>query len=212
MAKEKFAVAKESKAGKNVDRLPEETGEKAVGVSEADQELAEINEAIAFGKQTESFLKKHPGVLAKAGGMAEKVFPTNQVRKYWDKFPKEAQTALLYADLGTNANVITSPVAVPLRFLRKIGIIDYKGDGEESDIDQKTSIQKGIEWLAKHYPETAEMAGPLIDLKDGFSELGKDVRRGVKEERRKEREKRVGEARAADKTKVIEIKDRIQKF
>lgn len=219
MAKEKFEITNELKADKDVEKstvgVDEVEGTEGTHgiedeMSDADRELAEINEAIAFGKQTESFLKKHPGILEKAGEMAEKVLPTNKLRKYWDKLPKEAQMALLYADLGTNANVITSPIAVPLRFLRKAGMIDYKGDKKESDIDRKASVQKGIEWLAKHYPETAEIAGPLIELKDGFAELGKDVRQGVKEERRKNREARASKAKAEDVRRVNDVKERIK--
>lgn len=220
MAKEKFEAANEIKSVKSVDKasgdkdkkkVEEQPQEAETGVLEMDQELAQINEAVAFGRQAEGFLKKHPGILSRAGEIAEKYLPTNKVRKYWDKIPKEAQMALLYADLGTNANVVTTPIALPLRFLRKVGMIDYKGDEKESDVDKKTSIQKGIEWLAKHYPETAEMAGPLIELKDGFMELGKDIRQGVKDERRKDRERRASEAAVADKKKVKEVQARIQK-
>ncbi|MFA5185855.1 MAG: hypothetical protein WC551_05170 [Patescibacteria group bacterium] len=217
MDKEKFVVANEMKPSKSVDKTPEDVeknkaGKEGAEMSETDQELAEINKALAFGKQTEAFLKKHPGILSKAGEIAENVLPTNTVRKIWDKFPKEAQMALIYADLGTNANIVTSPIAVPLRFLRKLGMLDYKGDENESEVDKKTSIQKGIEWLAKHYPETAAIATPLIELKDSFAELGKDVRQGVKEARRKDREKRASEALASDKKKIGEVKERIQRI
>jgi len=139
---------------KGVERKPVKV-DKAETATEGSEELAEINDALAFGKQTEGFLKKHPGILNKVGETAEKIMPTNTVRKYWDKLPKEAQMALIYSDLGTNAALPTALIAGPLRFLRKVGIIDNKGDETESDRDKKTSIQKGIEWLAKHYPETA---------------------------------------------------------